>query len=144
MVEIITPAWTKAYHRMDDLANGKLALLLAINRRIEEYLERVARDFDRKALNPPREICIDWVEIPEKWISVGYIPKPHTRLGWFTYHLIHGLAMRYPLRSVIAFSLLHTKPYGNKAHLLDQVRIDKEVAADEESDQANPAGSLAR
>lgn len=117
---------------MSNLANSKMTLLPTINRHVEAYLERVARDFDRKALNPPREICIDWVEIPDKWISVGYIPKPRTRLGWFTYHLIHGLAMRYPLRSVIAFSLLNTNPYK------------KEVTHnDQKSDQANAAGSLA-
>lgn len=99
---------------MSNLANIKPGLLTALNQHIEQYLEQVARDFNRKALNPPREICIDWVEIPDKWISVGYIPKPRTRLGWFTYHMIHGLAMRYPLRSVIAFALLHTNPYGKE------------------------------
>lgn len=107
-------------------------LASSLNQRIECYLERVARDFDRKAMNPPRELNFHPVDLPDKWISVGYIPKPRTRLGWFTYHLIHGLAMRYPLRSVIAFSLLHTNPYGK------EVRTD-----DQKSDQTNPAGSLA-
>lgn len=113
------------------MANSKPTLLAALNQRVEAYLEQVARGFDRKALNPPRELAIHPVDIPDEWIGVGYIPTPKTRLGWFTYHLIHGLAMRYPLRSVIAFSLLHTNPYG------------EEEAADEESDQANAAGSLA-
>lgn len=89
-------------------------LLTSLQHHVTQRLERIARDFDRKALNPPRELCIDWVEVPDEWISVGYIPTPQTRLGWFTYHLIHGLAMRYPLRSVIAFSLLHTNPYGKE------------------------------
>ena len=94
---------------MRNLANNKPALGAALNQRLRHYLERVARDFDRKALNPPRELCIEPVAVPDEWISVGYIPKPRTRLGWFTYHLLHGLAMRYPLRSVIAFALLNTR-----------------------------------
>lgn len=117
---------------MSNLASSKTALLLAINQQIEAHLKRVARDCDYKTLNPPSELNWHPVDIPDEWVSVGYIPTPKTRLGWFTYHLIHGLAMRYPLRSVIAFSLLHTNPYG------------KEVAKDDpKSDQANPTGSLA-
>jgi hypothetical protein len=119
-------------------------LASALNQQIERYLERVARDFDRKAMNPPREICIDWVEIPDKWISVGYIPKPKTRLGWFTYHLIHGLAMRYPLRSVIAFSLLHTNPYKDAPLRAGAFENGKEaVRDDQKSNQADAARSLA-
>lgn len=44
------------------------------------------------------------------WLSVGYIPQPRTRLGWFVYHLLHGLVMRYPLRKVIGFALANTRP----------------------------------
>jgi hypothetical protein len=117
---------------MSNLANIKPNLFAALHQRIEQYLEKVARDFDRKSLNPPRELCIHPPDIPDEWISVGYIPTPKTRLGWFTYHMIHGLAMRYPLRSVIAFSLLHTNPYG------------EEVVNDhKKSDQAEATGSLA-
>lgn len=116
---------------MSNLARQNFPIFGAVNQRIERYLERVARDFDRKAMNPPRELNIEWVEVPDEWLGVGYIPTPRTRLGWFTYHLIHGLAMRYPLRSVIAFSLLHTNPYG------------KEAKRHAQSDQTEAPGSLA-
>lgn len=76
---------------------------------IENYLREVARDFDVKSYNPPKHINFAPVNVPDEWLLVGAIPRPTTRLGWFTYHFIHGLAMRYPLRSVIAFSLIHTK-----------------------------------
>ncbi len=39
------------------------------------------------------------------WLRVGYIPKPSTRLGWFLYNIVHGLAMRYPFWQVVKFSL---------------------------------------
>lgn len=81
-----------------------------IGGRIERYLERVASDFDRKSMNPPKELNTLPANIPEEWTFVGYIPTPQTRLGWFVYHIVHGLAMRYPLRSVIAFALLNTRP----------------------------------
>jgi len=41
----------------------------------------------------------------ERWLPVGYIPRPQTRRGWFLYHLAHGLAMRYRLLPVLAYSL---------------------------------------
>ncbi|MEM7531082.1 MAG: hypothetical protein AAF639_02805 [Chloroflexota bacterium] len=69
------------------------------------YLKRVARDFDRMALNPPPELRTFTPKAHDDWVFVGYVPSPKTRLGWFVYHMIHGLLMRYPLRSVIAFSL---------------------------------------
>ena len=83
---------------------------LNIMGRIETYLRKVARDFDRKSYNSPPDLFIYNAKIPDEWLCVGAIPTPKTRLGWFTYHMIHGLAMRYPLRSVIAFSLINTKP----------------------------------
>jgi hypothetical protein len=43
------------------------------------------------------------------WQPVGHVPAPRTRLGWFLYHLIHGLVMRYPLHKVIGFALMNTK-----------------------------------
>jgi hypothetical protein len=117
----------------------------SFNQQIEQYLRRVARQVNYKRLNPPRELCIDWVDIPDEWISVGYIPTPRTRLGWFTYHLIHGLAMRYPLRSVIAFSLLHTNPYGSAPSQAGAPGNGKDVVNDDQkSDQTKTAGSLAR
>lgn len=39
-----------------------------------------------------------------RWLPVGYIPMPQTRLGWFVYHLIHGLAMRYRFLPVLVYS----------------------------------------
>lgn len=68
--------------------------------------------------NPPTEtVTFDaegncWMLVPyyEDWQPVGSIPRPRTRLGWFTYHLIHGLAMRYPWWKVIGFALANTNP----------------------------------
>ena len=40
----------------------------------------------------------------EKWLPVGYIPRPTTRLGWFVYHVVHGLAMRYRLLPVLVYA----------------------------------------
>lgn len=68
-------------------------------------------------LNPPLlEIAEDEsgqlyykaVDDPE-WLFTGYIPTPQSRLGWFIYHLIHGLAMRYPVRKVLVFSVAHAR-----------------------------------
>lgn len=72
-------------------------------------------DYDR--LNPPildritdEETGKQFVEeiFDDKWLPVGYIPTPTTRLGWFTHHLIHGLAMRYPLFPVLIFAWRHS------------------------------------
>jgi hypothetical protein len=41
------------------------------------------------------------------WLDVGYIPTPQTVLGWFIYHLIHGLVMGYPVHKVVIFSIVH-------------------------------------
>ena len=73
--------------------------------RVIAYLDSVACDFDRKAMNPPEESCIVPEDIPPEWVSVGYVPRPTTKFGWFVYHFVHGIAMRYPLRAVIAFSI---------------------------------------
>lgn len=65
---------------------------------------------------PPLEIAEDEdgqiyykAEDEARWLFVGYIPTPQTALGWFMYHLIHGLAMGYPIRKVIIFSMAHTR-----------------------------------
>lgn len=57
----------------------------------------------------------------ESWLPVGYIPCPRTRLGWFLYHLVHGLWMRYPLHKVLGFALAHTKP---DEFVMDLLRLD--------------------
>ncbi len=44
------------------------------------------------------------------WQPVGHIPTPTTWLGWFMYHMIHGLAMRYPLHKVVGFALANSRP----------------------------------
>jgi hypothetical protein len=41
----------------------------------------------------------------ERWLGMGYVPRPRSRLGWFVYHLVHGLAMRYPWWKVLGFAL---------------------------------------
>jgi len=48
----------------------------------------------------------------DSWLRVGYIPTPTTRLGWFFYHLIHGLWMRYPVLKVVLYALFESKPSG--------------------------------
>lgn len=75
---------------------------------IETRLKKIARDFDGNQFNPPYELRVAPNNVPDEWVFVGLVPTPKTRIGWFMYHLIHGLAMRYPLKSVIAFSLLDT------------------------------------
>lgn len=45
----------------------------------------------------------------DKWLAVGHIPLPHTRLGWLVWHIIHGLLMKYPVHKVVGYALTHTK-----------------------------------
>ena len=98
-------------HKMYMTASmGTTKSKMRIAERIEVYLDKVARGFDRKRMNAPKDIFIQVKEIPEEWIYVGMIPRPKTRLQRFLYHMIHGLAMGYPFHRVIAFSLIHTKP----------------------------------
>lgn len=70
---------------------------------------------EQERLNPP---IMEFAEDEEgqlyhkitddpKWLNVGYIPTPQTSLGWFIYHLIHGLAMGYPARKVLIFAIKH-------------------------------------
>lgn len=69
-------------------------------------------------LNPPPEIFVPGNDgnlymlcsYHEGWLPVGNIPAPRTRFGWFMYHLIHGLVMRYPLWKVLGFAISNTKP----------------------------------
>lgn len=42
------------------------------------------------------------------WLPVGHIPMPKTRWGWFAYHLVHGLAMRYRLLPILIYSIRHS------------------------------------
>ena len=56
-------------------------------------------------LNPPPD-----TDERDEWLLVGHIPRPRTRLGWFCYHLVHGLWMRYPLRKVLGYALANTRP----------------------------------
>ena len=68
--------------------------------------------------NPPTH-CVQLADdvsddLHSQWIYFGLIRKPKTRIGWFMYHFMHGLMMRYPLWPVIAFSLIHTKPRESK------------------------------
>lgn len=71
---------------------------------------------EAERLNPPiqsvrydersQKYFIEIIDHPD-WLEVGYIPKPRTRWGWFLYHLVHGLAMRYPVRKVLLFSVVN-------------------------------------
>lgn len=75
-------------------------------------------DVEVERLNPPPDVYAPGddgnlyilVQYHEEWQPVGSIPSPRTRLGWFVYHLIHGLAMRYPWWKVIGFAFANTKP----------------------------------
>lgn len=76
-------------------------------------------EYDR--LNPPTPVAMlmdDGLYFraleDERWLPVGYIPRPRTRMGWFTYHLIHGLAMRYRFWPVLLYSLRETLGNGDK------------------------------
>lgn len=70
---------------------------------------------EQERLNPPIiEVVADEegqmyhsVIDDSKWLYVGHIPTPQTTLGWFVYHFIHGLAMGYPARKVLLFSIEH-------------------------------------
>ena len=62
--------------------------------------------------NPPPVLCRTFDDgIYEKmldddaWLRTGYIPTPTSPVGWFTYHMIHGMLMRYPFLKVLYFSL---------------------------------------
>ena len=63
-------------------------------------------------LNPPlenvrvigKEIWYQWID-DTKWLAVGYIPTPASVIGWFFYHLIHGIWMKYPLWAIILYCL---------------------------------------
>jgi len=59
----------------------------------------------------------------DRWIEVGYIPTPSTRIGWFVYHFVHGLAMRYRFLPVLIFSIRNSffnMPMGDsKVEYLD-------------------------
>lgn len=49
----------------------------------------------------------EWYKLPERdsgWLHLGVCPRPRTTWEVFTYHLCHGLLMRYPLREVLVFS----------------------------------------
>lgn len=89
---------------------------------MKNRLRYVASDFDYQRLNPPLRTILktkdgkQYEELLDEsgWIAFGYSPQPTTRLGWFVYHTTHGLLMRYPLRSVIAFALLHSLPAVDK------------------------------
>jgi hypothetical protein len=67
---------------------------------------------DYERLNPPAILAYKEgvgmfqlrLDNDERWLMVGHVPKPKTKLGWFIYHIVHGLAMRYPLLAVIRWS----------------------------------------
>lgn len=62
----------------------------------------------------------------DRWLPVGHIPKPRTRLGWFMYHLIHGLVMRYPWWKVIAFAVICSRP--SEGYVTITLNDDPELA----------------
>ncbi|MEM7534564.1 MAG: hypothetical protein AAF639_20455 [Chloroflexota bacterium] len=90
--------------------NQKSKFNLGIASKIEAYLKSIAGGFDRKSYNPPDDIVVYVRNVPHEWIDIGFVPRPTTRLGLFTLHMIHGLAMRYPFHRVLAFSLINTRP----------------------------------
>ena len=92
------------------VTNQKSRFGLGISSKIEAYLKSVANGFDRKSYNPPDDIVVYVRNVPHEWVDIGFVPRPTTRLGLFTLHMIHGLAMRYPFHRVLAFSLINSRP----------------------------------
>ena len=76
---------------------------------VSRWFEMTDEEYDDR--NPP-EVEIEFLEDgpyekmldDDAWLRTGYIPTPQTKLGWFVYHVIHGLAMRYPFHKVLFFS----------------------------------------
>lgn len=68
-------------------------------------------DDEIQDLNPP-----DDVDERDDWLPVGFIPRPHTRLAWFAYHVAHGIAMKYPLHKVLGYAFFNTKPEVIECH----------------------------
>lgn len=64
-------------------------------------LKMTQQEYDK--LNPP--FRLGDMSSSVKWQYVGHIPAPRTKMGWFVYDIIHGLAMRYRLLPVLAFAL---------------------------------------
>jgi hypothetical protein len=62
-------------------------------------------DEEVQRLNPPED-----ADERDEWQPVGHIPSPKTRVGWFFYHLVHGLWMRYPLHKVLGYAICNTNP----------------------------------
>lgn len=70
-------------------------------------------DEEVERLNPPMTVITMgqdgnwWALYPDhpNWMNVGHVPRPRTWMGWFAYHVIHGLAMRYPPLKVLGFAL---------------------------------------
>lgn len=68
-------------------------------------------DADYERLNPPDAILLGrrdglylkMIDNPA-WLHMGWVPTPKTRFGWFVYHAVHGLLMRYPLWDVLVWS----------------------------------------
>ncbi len=83
--------------------------------RIRKIFQMTQNEYDK--LNPPVLQVIydeskdtDFIEIlnDSHWTSIGYIPTPQSQFGWFIYHLIHGIVMKYPFHKVLYFSLINT------------------------------------
>lgn len=71
-------------------------------------------DEEYDLLNPPDNIWVireDDLKVfyelinDDRWCWVGYIPTPQNNFGWFIYHIIHGVWMKYPLWKVVLFAL---------------------------------------
>jgi len=77
-------------------------------------------DEEMLRLNPPDDVFDDEA-FYDAWQAVGVVPRPRTRLGWFCYHLLHGLLMRYPPHKVLGFALANTKPETVDVDLNDEV-----------------------
>lgn len=75
---------------------------------------------DYERLNPPTESLevdneyYDRIIDDPAWLWVGYIPTPRNRAAWFLYHVVHGLAMGYPVFKVLLYAACNTRP-GDEA-----------------------------
>ena len=105
----------------------------SLNTKLQNWLYYIAHDFDRVRLSaPPRSLHTDketgkrYAELLDDadWQFIGHVPRPESTMGWFFHHLLHGIAMRYPLRSVLAFSILHAMPNRNQVSNMKSNRLD--------------------
>lgn len=92
---------------------GKLTINTSTNN--NRWFKLTDEEADKLNNPDPREVWpdedgIEWERhyYNAEWISLGSVPTPRTRLGWFFHHVAHGLMMRYPPHKVLGWSFWHS------------------------------------